>query len=245
MWFKVVADSAKSQYIVGINGSIPAYKIPLFKYEHSVMVGDLVKSLALIPQGADIVYDKSWLSDKDLQELPTKDVGDIFDSLARPKENKPMEPIVKEPKPDTVHETPNQGDRGATINALILHNTAGGFSGSVSWLCNPKSKVSAHLVVGRQGQVAQIVPFSKRAWHAGSGRWNGCSIGIEIEATDKARGLTAAQELKLVEWCRFLMKKYGIKKDMVLAHRMVSNTDCPVLIWPTDEQFNAWVAKNL
>lgn len=87
MWYKVVQTDNKSFYIVGINGSIPAYKIPIFKYDHSISVANLIKMLAFVEPDSDIVYDKSWLSDKDLQELPTKTFGDIFDSLGRPKQD--------------------------------------------------------------------------------------------------------------------------------------------------------------
>ncbi|MFY7975963.1 MAG: N-acetylmuramoyl-L-alanine amidase [Rubrivivax sp.] len=46
---------------------------------------------------------------------------------------------------------------------------------------------SAHLVVARDGRVAQCVDFNRRAWHAGESRWqtwtdlNTHSIGIEVE----------------------------------------------------------------
>lgn len=51
-------------------------------------------------------------------------------------------------------------------------------------------KVSAHLLLRRDGQVIQFVPFDKRAWHAGVSEYQGrtrCndfSIGIELEGTD-------------------------------------------------------------
>jgi len=51
-------------------------------------------------------------------------------------------------------------------------------------------RVSAHLLVRRDGAVVQYVPFHRRAWHAGASRWRGrerCndfSIGIELEGTD-------------------------------------------------------------
>ena len=50
--------------------------------------------------------------------------------------------------------------------------------------------VSAHLLIDRNGQITQYVPFDKRAWHAGRSEFNGrenCndfSIGIELEGTD-------------------------------------------------------------
>lgn len=51
-------------------------------------------------------------------------------------------------------------------------------------------KVSAHLLLHRDGQLTQYVPFDKRAWHAGQSQWrdrsncNDFSIGIELEGTD-------------------------------------------------------------
>jgi AmpD protein len=52
-------------------------------------------------------------------------------------------------------------------------------------------QVSAHLLISRQGQVTQFVPFNLRAWHAGKSEHKGreaCndfSIGIELEGTDE------------------------------------------------------------
>ena len=52
-------------------------------------------------------------------------------------------------------------------------------------------KVSAHLLVRRDGEPVQFVPFGLRAWHAGASSWQGrsaCndfSIGIELEGTDE------------------------------------------------------------
>jgi len=51
-------------------------------------------------------------------------------------------------------------------------------------------RVSAHLLIRRDGEILQFVPFQARAWHAGVSRYEGreaCndfSIGIELEGTD-------------------------------------------------------------
>lgn len=51
-------------------------------------------------------------------------------------------------------------------------------------------RVSAHLLIRRDGTAQQFVPFSQRAWHAGVSSWRGhkaCndfSIGIELEGCD-------------------------------------------------------------
>ena len=75
-----------------------------------------------------------------------------------------------------------------TPEFLVMHYTAGGSAkGAIDWLCNPASKASAHLVIGRDGSVTQLVPFNRQAWHAGRSRWQGrtglnkCSIGMELD----------------------------------------------------------------
>lgn len=53
-------------------------------------------------------------------------------------------------------------------------------------------RVSAHLLVRRDGAVTQYVKFTDRAWHAGESLYlgraacNDFSIGIEMEGTDRA-----------------------------------------------------------
>ena len=51
-------------------------------------------------------------------------------------------------------------------------------------------EVSAHLLIRRDGEIIQFVPFTERAWHAGESRFRGrerCndfSIGVELEGED-------------------------------------------------------------
>ncbi len=51
-------------------------------------------------------------------------------------------------------------------------------------------EVSSHLLIRRDGELVQYVPFDKRAWHAGRScyegreRCNDFSIGIELEGCD-------------------------------------------------------------
>jgi AmpD protein len=55
----------------------------------------------------------------------------------------------------------------------------------------PPGRVSAHVLVRRDGTPVQFVPFGARAWHAGISEYQGrpaCndySIGIELEGTDE------------------------------------------------------------
>jgi len=71
---------------------------------------------------------------------------------------------------------------------LVVHYTAGSSAtGTINWFQHPASKVSAHLVIARDGTATQMVPFNREAWHAGQSRWgslsglNRHSIGIELD----------------------------------------------------------------
>ncbi len=84
-------------------------------------------------------------------------------------------------------ESPNRGGP-ITPEFLLLHFTADRSAEStIRWLTDPASRASAHLVIGRDGAVTQLVRFDTAAWHAGVSRWlgreglNQWSIGIELD----------------------------------------------------------------
>jgi len=106
--------------------------------------------------------------------------------------------------------SPNRDARpdGVTPDMVVLHGISlppcefgGGeiealFLNQLDWDAHPYFaeirglEVSAHLLVRRDGEVIQFVPFTERAWHAGKSRFRGrsrCndfSIGIELEGDD-------------------------------------------------------------
>jgi AmpD protein len=74
-------------------------------------------------------------------------------------------------------------------------------------------KVSAHVLVGRDGALTQYVSFHRRAWHAGRSSYSGrtaCndfSVGIELEGTDDSP-YTRAQYESLAAVVRALRSAY-------------------------------------
>lgn len=98
---------------------------------------------------------------------------------------------------------------GTAIDLLVIHNISlppGEFGGP--WIdrlfqnrlpaqAHPyfatihQLRVSAHLLIRRDGTLIQYVPLELRAWHAGSScfqgreRCNDFSIGVELEGTDE------------------------------------------------------------
>lgn len=71
---------------------------------------------------------------------------------------------------------------------VILHYTAGSsFGGAKNVLtARDENYVSAHIMIGRDGTIAQLVRLDEIAYHAGESAWKGyrrlnsCSIGIEL-----------------------------------------------------------------
>lgn len=73
-------------------------------------------------------------------------------------------------------------------DTIVIHYTAGrSAESSAKYLCRDGIKASAHIVIGRQGEIYQMVPFDTISWHAGRSKYggrvglNGYSIGIELD----------------------------------------------------------------
>jgi len=96
-------------------------------------------------------------------------------------------------QPVDLHRSPSSGGALEEPRFLIMHYTAGpSLEGTIRTFSDPQRRASAHLVIGRNGQIAQCVEFNKIAWHAGISHWrsplsgltyngfNALSIGIEL-----------------------------------------------------------------
>ncbi|WLP52956.1 N-acetylmuramoyl-L-alanine amidase [Agrobacterium fabrum] len=130
--------------------------------------------------------------------------------------------------------SPNHGERlgVAGPDIILLHYTGMTTAdGALSWLRNPESQVSSHYFVFEDGRVIQLVPESRRAWHAGKSSWTGDedinsrSIGIEIANQGHPGGLPEfpkAQVAAVIELCRDCGQRWSIAPERVLAHSDVA-----------------------
>ncbi|WP_371483063.1 N-acetylmuramoyl-L-alanine amidase [Kitasatospora sp. NBC_00315] len=76
----------------------------------------------------------------------------------------------------------NRPDDGDAIQYIVIHDTEGGFDGSIATFQNPSTQASAHYIVrSSDGHVSQLVATKDVAWHAGNKTVNMHSIGIEHE----------------------------------------------------------------
>jgi len=92
---------------------------------------------------------------------------------------------------------------------LVMHYTAGpDLDGAVSWFARRESNASAHIVIGRDGRIVQMVAFDKRAWHSGKSQWgeleglNEYSIGIELANNGK---LTKRDDGNWISWAKLVV----------------------------------------
>ena len=114
------------------------------------------------------------------------------------------------------------------ITAIIIHYT--GMQSereSIKRLTSMKSKVSCHYLINRSGKIFKMVKEENVAWHAGKSMWgkyknlNENSIGIELVNKGHQFGYqnyTKKQINKLVLLCKYLIKKYKIKRRLILGH---------------------------
>ena len=144
--------------------------------------------------------------------------------------------------------SPNQDDRPAGVEPelVVLHGISlppgkfGGahieqfFTNCLDRAAHPYFEeicgmhVSAHLLIRRDGEVLQFVPFGRRAWHAGESsfrgraRCNDYSIGIELEGTDDTP-YTHAQYAVLAPVLRALFDAWpALDARVVAAHSDVA-----------------------
>ena len=131
---------------------------------------------------------------------------------------------------------------GADIEALIIHAISlppGEFGGRgiEQLFCNAidpdehpyyseicELKVSAHLLVRRDGEVVQFVPLNQRAWHAGASSClgrdnvNDFSVGIELEGSDD-EPFEEIQYQRLAELTGVLLESFpALSAENIFGH---------------------------
>jgi len=140
--------------------------------------------------------------------------------------------------------SPNADERpgGVVPDLIVLHGISlppaefGGpwidalFSNTLDPTAHPSFReaaalrVSAHVLLRRDGALTQYVPFHQRAWHAGTSsyrgrpRCNDFSIGIELEGADEVP-YEAVQYAVLSRLIRSLLEAYpGLSRDRIAGH---------------------------
>ena len=126
-------------------------------------------------------------------------------------------------RPVRFMETPNKSGV-ITPKYLVIHYTAGrSLDSTVAWFQNKQAKASAHLVIGRGGEIVQMAAFNRKTWHAGRSSWDGVdglnahSIGIELD--NRGDGPFAAAMMDALEGLLGgILDRWAIAPDRVIGH---------------------------
>lgn len=116
---------------------------------------------------------------------------------------------------------------GDPPSAIVLHSGEGSREGDIDTLTSRTSGVSSNYYVARDGTVFQFANDDRATQHAGVSRylgirgWNGISLGIETEHR-AGQSWPQKQLDALAELCTDLVERFGIPREMVVAHRWIA-----------------------
>ena len=124
----------------------------------------------------------------------------------------------------------NERPAGKTITAVVVHATVSPtLESTVKWFLDPRSQVSAHYTVGKDGKTTQMVEDTGRAWHAGVSELDGIrgvndfSVGIEIvNLNDGKDPFTDAQYEAVANIIRHLREEYHLPDSRIVSHEFIA-----------------------
>lgn len=137
-------------------------------------------------------------------------------------------------------------------NLVVIHHTAQNSCGqTLQTFTQPRTQVSAHYVICKNGTVHHMLNDYLRAWHGGVARWGGISdvnsssIGIEID-NNGVEGFTGPQISSLLTLLDTLKLKYNIPAANFIGHADIAPTrkNDPNVLFPwkmlADKGFGLW-----
>ncbi|MBM4372749.1 MAG: N-acetylmuramoyl-L-alanine amidase [Deltaproteobacteria bacterium] len=130
------------------------------------------------------------------------------------------------PRPSGNHDERPPGTR---VDAVVIHYTDLPLAETLELLCRPGHSASTHYVIDRDGALFQLVPESRRAWHAGMSRLdgrervNGFSIGVDLVYGPTLHdGYTESQYARLEDLLSGLSARHLIPPQRVVGHEHVA-----------------------
>ncbi len=115
-------------------------------------------------------------------------------------------------------------------NFVIIHHTAqNSCEQTLTTFTLPRTQVSAHYVICKDGTVQHMLNDYLRAWHAGNGKWgnltdvNSASVGIELD-NNGFEPFTEAQINNLLVVLKALKENYNIPAANFIGHADIAPT---------------------
>lgn len=137
-------------------------------------------------------------------------------------------------------------------NIVVIHHTAqNSCDQTLRTFTLPRTQVSAHYVICKDGVVHHMLNDYLRAWHGGIGRWgnindvNSASIGIELD-NNGFEPFSEQQIASLLVVLDTLKRSYGIPAANFIGHADIAPTrkNDPNVTFPwkllSDKGFGLW-----
>lgn len=126
--------------------------------------------------------------------------------------------------------SPNHNARPGAVSAIVLHaDAASRLDSSLDWVMRAESRVSYHIMIGRNGAVYLVVPPERRAWHAGASRMEGqadvndFSLGVCLaNRNDGVEEYPASQYAEAIRVCVALCRHFGIVPSRITTHAAIA-----------------------
>lgn len=201
-----------------------------FAAEPSFALPRVELTLAEAERGAPYAERVHRETDRRFWELWTRAGGDARDACLVPMPNSWWE-----------GEMPSKVE---PVSSIVLHHTSFATDeGTVRYFLDPKSFVSSHFLVGRDGRLFQFVSLEHRAWHAGRSYLHGrqalnrTSIGVEITGDGNLTPYTRAQVETVVRLVGVLTALFDVKAPFLAGHEHVApdRKDDPGVLFPWNE----------
>lgn len=131
---------------------------------------------------------------------------------------------------DISHPTPNTSSGINLVQGVVLHHTAcSTINSALNVLCSPKSGVSCHVLIDRDGTRYILAAPDKITHHAGYSMLNGkdgCNrftIGIEFQGNTCTQPLTNDQIKSAILYLLPIIKQNKIPLKNIVTHEQVRN----------------------
>lgn len=121
-----------------------------------------------------------------------------------------------------------RGTRLTALNDIVIHyvgNPGTSAQNNRDWFDSPGSNVSAHFVVGLEGEVIQCLPMEEIS--SASNHRNPDTVSIEVCHPDETGEFTEETYAALVRLTAWLCDSAGLPRENVIRHHDVTGKNCP------------------
>jgi N-acetyl-anhydromuramoyl-L-alanine amidase len=136
---------------------------------------------------------------------------------------------------------------------VLVHHSVMPYEETIAFMCDPKSRVSYHVLIAPSGERCTLVPDEHVAWHAGVSVFQGrqhCNnflLGLSFAGDTYRTPLTREQIESCLDWLEVRWDKLGWNVDRVTDHRQVSpgrKNDLNPAEWARfQEELSSWAQK--